>query len=197
MNAARIDFDARVMIQMLAVDVGHDREDGRKLQKRAVAFVRFHDQKIALADARVRSAHGRDFAADHHRGVHARMAQDGRDHRSGGGLAVTARDRDAVFQAHQFGEQFAARDHGNLQAARFLHFGIRFLDGGTDHQRLRAGHVLRIVAFVDGCAELRQAVGRGRKLQIRAGDRVTQIQQHFGDTAHPDSADPREVQMLP
>ena len=28
-------------------------------------------------------------------------------------------------------------------------------------------------------------------------DRVTQIQQHFGDTAHADSADPREMQVLP
>ena len=166
MNAARIVVDIRVVIQMLAIDVGHDGEDRRELQERSIALIRFHHQKIALADARVRPAHGRDFAAHHHRGIHARMAQDRRDHRSGGGLAVTARDRDAVFQAHQFGQQFAARDHGNLQAARFLHFGIRFLDRRTDHQRLRAGHIFRVVAFVNGCA---QAAPDGRWWETASG----------------------------
>ena len=134
---------------MLAIDVGDDREDRRELQKRSIALIRFHHQKIALADARVRAAHRRDLAADHHGGVDARVTQDGRDHRSGGGLAVAARDGDAVFQAHQLGEKFSARNHGNLQPARFLHFGIRFLHGRTDHQRLRAGDIFRVVAFVN------------------------------------------------
>ena len=57
-------------------------------------------------------------------GSRPRDIQNRRDHRGGGGLAVAAGDGDAVLQAHQLGQQFAARNHRNLQAARFLDFRI-------------------------------------------------------------------------
>jgi len=104
---------------------------------------------------------------------------------------------DPVFQPHQFGQQFAARDHRDLQTPRFLNLGIRFVDGGTHHQRFRSHHIFRVVPFVNRRSQLRQAVGGRRQFQIRSGDRVTQIEQHFGNTAHADSADPREVEVLP
>ena len=61
--------------------------------------------------------------------------------RCGGGLAVAAGHGDAVLQPHQLGQQFAARNHRNLQAARFLHLGILFVHRGADHQRARPRHV--------------------------------------------------------
>jgi len=51
------------------------------------------------------------------------------------------------------------------------------------------------MAFVNGGAELGQAIGDRRQLQVGAGNGVTQVEQHFGDAAHPDSSDPREVQV--
>ena len=62
---------------------------------------------------------------------------------------MAAGDRDAVLQPHQLGQQLAARDHGDLQAARFLHLGILFVHRGTDHQRAGARDIGRVVAFVD------------------------------------------------
>ena len=54
-NASRISSMIRVVIQMLAVDVGHHRQNRRQLQKRSVAFVAFDHQVIALAQ-RARSS---------------------------------------------------------------------------------------------------------------------------------------------
>ena len=112
--------DGRIVIQMLAVDVGDHGQDRAELQKRAVAFVGFHHQEIALAHARVGAAHGRGLPAHHHGGIEPGDIQHRGGHRRGGGFAVAAGDRDAVLQPHQLGQQFAARNHGNQQAARFL-----------------------------------------------------------------------------
>ena len=101
-------------------------------------------------------------------GIEAGEVQDGRGHGSGGGLAVAAGDRDAVLEAHQLGQQLAARDDGDLQAAGLLHFGVLFIDRGTHHQRARAGDVGRGVAFEDTRAHGGQALGDGRQFQIAA-----------------------------
>jgi hypothetical protein len=115
------DFVERgVVIQVLAIDVGDDSQDRRELQERAVALVGFHHQKVAVAHARVRTAHGRDPAAHHHRGVQARVVQNGGGERGGGGFAVAAGDGDAVLQAHQLGQQLAARNHRDLQTGGLL-----------------------------------------------------------------------------
>ena len=116
--------DGCVVIQVLAVDVGDHRQNRAELQERAVAFVGFDHQEIALSHARVGAAHGRGFSADHHRRIEAAGIEDRSGHGRGGGFAVAAGDGDAVFQAHQFGQQFAARDDRELQTARFLDFGI-------------------------------------------------------------------------
>ena len=105
--------DGRIVIQMLAVDVRDHRQDRAELQKRAVAFVRFHHQKIALPHARVRAAHGRGLPAHHHRWIQAGDIQHRGGHGCGGGFAMASGDRDAVFQPHQLGQQLAARNHGN------------------------------------------------------------------------------------
>ena len=151
-----------VVVQVFAVDVGDDREDGRELEERAVAFVGFHHQEIAVAHARVGAAHGAHAAAHHHGGVEAGVIQDGGGHGGGGGFAVAAGDGDAVLEAHQLGQQLAARDHRDLQAAGFLDFGVLFVDRGTDHQGAGSGDVGRGMAFVDGGAQGGQTLGDRR-----------------------------------
>ncbi len=58
------------------------------------------------------------------RGIKPGSGQDARRHRRGGGFPVRARDGDSVFQAHQFGQHFRARNHWNFQAVGFDHFRI-------------------------------------------------------------------------
>src|SRR5229473_8406309 len=53
-----------------------------------------------------------------------------------------------------------------------------------------------MVTLVNGGAQFRQTVGYRCQLKIRSGNGVTQVEQHFGNAAHPDSSDPREMQML-
>ena len=135
-------------------------------------------------------------AADYDGGVEAGVIEDGGGHRGGGGLAVAAGDGDTVFQPHQLGQQFAARDHGDLQAPRFQDLGILFIDGGADHQRPRAGDVGGGVPFEDARAQPGQPLGDWRELHIGTADGIAEVQQYLGDAAHADSPDPREMQML-
>ena len=58
---------------------------------------------------------------------------------------MAARDSDAKLQAHQLGEQFAAGNDGNLEAARFRDFGIAGFERGGDHNGLCTLHIGRSV----------------------------------------------------
>src|SRR5215471_1059553 len=109
---------------------------------------------------------------------------------------MTAGDGDAVLEAHELGQQFAARDYGNLKAASLLHFGVLLIDGGTDHQARGSLQIRGGVALEDTGAHRGEAVGNRRELRVGARDAVAEIEQHFGDAAHADSTDAREMQML-
>ena len=143
---------------MLAVDGGDHGDDRREQQERAVALVGFDDHVFAAAQARG----GADVihaAADDERGIEAGRGQHGGGHRGGGGFAVRAGDGDAVFQAHQFGQHFRARNDGNFQPVRFDDFGIVAANGRGDHHDVRAVHVFGLMAFENlrarGCAAAR------------------------------------------
>ena len=101
-----------VVIQVFAVHVGDHRDDRRQLEEGAIAFVGFHYQEIAMPNARVGAAHRADAPAYHHRRVKTRVVKNGRGHRRGGGLAVAARHRDTVLEAHELRQQLAARITG-------------------------------------------------------------------------------------
>ena len=105
-------------------------------------------------------------------------------------------DCDPELEPHELGQQLAARNDRNLQTPRFLDFGIAFVHRGSDHNSFGAGHIGRAVPFVDHGAESREP-GRDRgQLQVGSADGITQIQQHFGDAAHPDASDTDEMQVL-
>ena len=184
------------MVQVLAIDIGDHRDDGRELEERAVALVGLRYQEIAVAHPGVRAAHGAHAAADHHRRVEASVVQDGGGHRRGGGLAVAARHRNAVLQPHQLGQHLAARDDRDLQTARLLHLGVRFVDRGADNEGAGAGEIGGAVAFEHTGAHRGKPLGNGRKLHIRPADLVTEVEQHFGNAAHSDPAYARKMKML-
>ena len=96
---------------------------GREQQEAAVALVGFDDEVVALAEPRG-GASLIDAAADDERGVEMRRGEDRSDDRCGRRLAVRTGDGDAVFQPHQFGEHFRARNDRNLVFVRFDDFRI-------------------------------------------------------------------------
>ena len=180
---------------MLAVNVGDDGEDGRELEERAVAFVGLGDQVLRFAEAGV-GAHGIHASADHDGGIEAAGGKHGGDHRGGGGLAVHAGDRDAVLQAHQFGEHLGARNDGNVRGAGRGDFGIVGANRRADDNHFGAGDVVGAVAFEDDRAERGQTLGDRRGLQVGAGNLVAEVEQDLGNAAHADAADADEVHAL-
>ena len=69
------------------------------------------------------------------------------------------RDSDSVFQTHQFGEHFGARNDWNFQEMRFDNFRIVAADRGADHQDVCSSDVFRAMPFVNCRAEICEAVG--------------------------------------
>src|ERR1035438_271940 len=158
--------DGRVVVQVFAIDIGYDRENRAQLQKRAIAFVRFHHQEIAASHPSVRATHGGDFSPYDYRGIQSGHIQNSGGHGSGGGFSVTAGDGDAVFQTHQLSQHFAAGDDGDGQAARFLHFRILVVHSRADDDGLRARDVGHGMAFKNLGAELGQTVGSGAEFHV-------------------------------
>ena len=52
------------------------------------------------------------------------------------------------------------------------------------------------MTFEDRRAERGKTFGNWAELHVGSGDLVPEIQQDFGDSAHADSTDPGEVQLL-
>ena len=182
------------VIEVLRIDVGHDRDDGGEEEERAVALVGLGDQVLSLAESRVRPERAQ-LAADDDGGIASSLAQDRPEQRGGGGLAVRARDRDAVLHAHQLGEHLGARDHRHLQLARAHHLGIRERDRRGDDQHVDALVDVRRVVHTGEDARA-QALQPARALaldDVGAGHRVPEGEQHLRDAAHPDAADPDEM----
>jgi hypothetical protein len=72
---------------------------------------------------------------------------------------MRARDGDAKFQPHEFGEHFCARDHRNLFRFRSQYLRVLRQHGrGYDHH-LRFSDMRRQVADKDAASQLFQAAG--------------------------------------
>ena len=133
------------MIEMLGVDIGDDRNVGRKLQERAVELVGLDHHPVAGAEPRIGAVGIDDAAVDHGR-IEAAGVEHRRHHRGRRGLAVRAGDRDAAFQPHQLGQHLGAPHHRQALRARRDELGIVALDRGGDDDHVGAVDVLGVVA---------------------------------------------------
>ena len=112
------------------------------------------------------------------------------------GFSVRTRNRDAAAQPHEFGKHHRSRHHGNIGPARRLHFGIAFVYGRRNHQAVGPVNVFLAVSLINRGAQMLQTFRHGTLRQIRAADRITEIQKHFGNAAHTRAADAHEVNVL-
>ena len=115
-----------VVVEVLGVDVGHDRDDRSQAQKGTVAFVRLCDEQIARSQSGPgRIGPGREHAAaDDRRRIQAHCIEGVGDERGGRGLSMTARDGDSVLEPHHFREHLRSRNHGNVSGLGFAKLGI-------------------------------------------------------------------------
>ncbi|MNE52320.1 hypothetical protein D3C80_1469860 [compost metagenome] len=162
------------------------------MQEAGIAFVCFGDQVAAGAQLGIGTGSGQAATDDE-----GRVQATGGEHRGqqagGGGLAMGTGDRDAVAVAHQLGEHLGPRHHRNASLKRRGHFRVGGIDGAGHHQHIGAGGVLGTVTDEDLRTEGFQTLGNRRGLEVGARHLVTQVQQHFGNTAHAHTADTDEV----
>src|SRR4029077_4439485 len=158
-------FERRILIEMLAVDGGDDRDHRRKQQEAAVALVGFDHKEFAFAEPSG-GAGLIDATADNK----CRIEMRGRKHRSHDGccrgLSMRAGYRDAVLQAHQLRQHFGARYDWDFFLVRFGNFRIVRFDRGRSHYHMRAFDICGFVAFVNRGAEILQAFGDVRWLGV-------------------------------
>ena len=79
---------------------------------------------------------------------------------------MRAGHRDAIFQAHQFGQHLGARNDGNLQPHRFRDFGIVAANRGAGHHHVRPLNVFGAMALIDLRPEIGQPIGDRREPQV-------------------------------
>ena len=76
-----------IVVHVLAIDVGDDRDHGNEVAKRAVRLVRLGHQHLALAQARIGPEY-LGLAANDRGRVEAGLGENRGDHGGGAGLAV-------------------------------------------------------------------------------------------------------------
>ncbi len=180
------------MIKMLRVDIGHDGDVGRQLEKGAIAFVGLDNHPVTGPQTRIRAI-GVDDAAVDHRRIKAPGLQQSRDERGRCRLAVRAGDGDTLLEAHQLRQHLgAAHDRQPFFAGEF-EFGIVALDGGRNDDDFRVAEVFRFVPDVDERAFFAQAQDIGVLGGVGALHGVAEIEQHLGDAGHADAANADEM----
>ena len=183
---------AAVTFHVFVVDVRNHRNRGCQLQKRSIAFVRLDDHVIAAPEPRV-AAEGAQAAADDGGRIQARPLEHQRHHRRGRGLAVRARDGDAVAEPHQLRQHLRARNHRDTPAPCLLDLRVAALDGGRGHDDVRILDVLRVVPARDPHAQPRQPGSHVRRLRVGPAHLVPEVREQFRDPAHAAPADADEV----
>ena len=185
-------FHRAVVIHVLGIDVGHDRDRRAQLGERAVALVRLHHHPLTLPEFGVRGI-GVDDAAVDHGGVEADAVQQRRHHGCRRRLAVRARNGDGPFQADELRQHVRPAHHGNGARPRRIHFRVAALDRGRDHQRTNAFDILGLVPNHDLGAALGQAIRVRARLHVRAGNLIAKVDHHLGDARHANAANAHKM----
>ena len=183
------------MVEVLGVHRGDHGDGRRELEEGAVGLVGLGHEELALAELGV-GAEAVDAAAHHHGGIEPARAEHRGDEGRRRGLAVGARDGDAVLEPHELGEHLRPRDDGDAALARHLHLDVVGGDGGRVHDDVRALDVGGLVPGEDLGAEALEPLDGVVAPGVGAGDAIAQVEQHLGDAAHADAADAHEVDLL-
>ena len=106
---------------------------------------------------------------------------------------MSAGNRNRPAQAHQFTQHFSAVDNRQKPAAGFQHFRVIRLDRGGDYDNRHAFDIFSHLANLDGDAFVAQSFNIGVFSHVASGDIIAHVMQNFGNTAHPDPANAREM----
>ncbi len=181
-----------VVVEVVGLDVRHDRGVRAVEQERAVALVGLGHEHVAAAVVGVRAGLV-EAAADREGRVRPAVLQGDREHRGRRGLAVGAGDRDGAAPGHHRGQRRGARQHQAAGGAGRGQFGVGLPDRGGDHDGVGIADLLGLVPDVHPGAERAQRGQRGGVLGVAAGDGDAAGQQDPRDAGHAGPADADEV----
>ena len=181
-------FLIAVVIQMAAVHIGHDVDDRQQAEERAVGFVGFGDQILALPQPGVGPI-GVDPSPDADCPVKAGGVENGGGQRSRGGLAVCPGNGDPGPQAHKLRQHLRTGNHRDTLLAGGDHFGIVFRNCAGLYQHVDVIHIPGGVPDMDIRPERAQTLNHGAVRHVRAVHFIAEVQKHFGNTAHARAAD--------
>src|SRR3984893_4497011 len=127
---------------MVKRDIVEDGDAGLEQRNRAVAFVHFADEELAIADPGAGKRRLRIKEVFHIRAIHdgwilAGAVQNPAEHPDRGGLAARAGDADArAGGVEELGKKLRAGGDGGADMTRGLHIGDRLLNGSGRDQGL-------------------------------------------------------------
>ena len=181
-----------MVLEVVGLDVEHDRGRGSDEQERAVALVGLDDGELTGTEVGV-LARLVQVAADGEGRVDAAGLRGDDEQRGRRRLAVRAGDRDAAPVLERGGERGRAAQHALAAAARRDELLVVGVDRRGVDEGVGVVEVLRRVADPDVGAEGPQAGDGQRVARLAAAHRQPALEQDAGQRAHPRPGDPHDV----
>ena len=160
---------------VIGIDVGDHRDVRLQAQEGRIAFVRFGHQPLTSAKTRV-TFDALDQPANEKCRVEARDRKNTCHQTGGGGLAMSAGNRDAVAKPHQFTQHLGPGHHRNAEPVCLDHLRVVGSDRTRGDHHVRGSDTGCFVADNHGSAIMDQAARSGRFHQVRPSDLVTLVQ---------------------
>ena len=186
---------AVVRLQVIVVDVGDDRDHRLQMHERGITLIRFGHEIATLSQTCIRIRSDQAPADDECR-IEPAFCKHACHHAGRRRLAVRSRNRNRIAKAHELAEHFRTLHDRQTLRSSLDDFRIRAADRTGDHDHIGVADVLRGVSDHDAGTELLEARSRGIRLEIAALHGIAEIEQHFRDAAHTDTADADEMNAL-
>lgn len=187
---------AAVIVQMVVVDVQHDREVGGQLQEGLRELTGLDDDVVALARLAVAVDEGQ-LAADDRRGVASCQLQRSGDHGSRGGLAVGTGNADALLvQAAHIAQQDAALHRRDAVGSCRIQLHIVLRNGGGVDHEVCADDIVCAVAQRDLDAHLPLGADDAAVQHVAARDVIALCGQDLDERIHSAAAAANEMDLL-
>ena len=149
-----------VGFHVVGVDVGHDRHHRQQIQEGRIGLVGFDHDVVSATQARI-GPRAVEAPTNHKGRVQAGFGQHTGHQAGSGGLAVGARNCNALLETHQLGQHQGARHDGDVHFASAHDFGVVGLHRSGGHHRIGTCDVGLSVAHIGGDTQGRQAFEGG------------------------------------
>ena len=183
-----------IVVEMLRIDVGHHSNGGHQFKKGPIALIRLGNQKLSLPQLRI-TADAVQSSSDDHGWIEPGRTQNRGNEGGCRRLSMGPCNGDAHLHPHQFRQHLCPRNDGDEPLLSHFDFRIVRTNGGGDDQDVCLFHILPLMAIINFASQSLEPPGHLCLLHVRTADPIPQVKQNLGDSAHPDAADPDEMDV--